>query len=50
MLLKQVDFSVEQVTSKLFHNPGEVNHIELPWQGFSAEAGFAVILAGKTTV
>jgi len=49
MLLKQADFSVEQITSTLFQNPGEVYHIELPRQGFSADAGFTVILAGKTT-
>jgi len=50
VLLKQAGFSVEQVTSTLFQNPGEVNHTELPRQGFSADAGFTVILAGKTTV
>jgi SAM-dependent methyltransferase len=49
MLLKQADFSVEQITSTLFQHPGEVNHIELPRQGFSVDAGFTVILAGKTT-
>jgi len=50
LLLKQTGFSIEKVASTLFQNPGEVNHIELPRQGFSADAGFAVILAGKTTV
>ena len=50
MLLKQTGFSIEKVVSTLFQNPSEVNHIELPRQGFSADAGFAVILAGKTTV
>jgi SAM-dependent methyltransferase len=50
VFLKQAGFFVEHVTSTLFQNPGEVNHIELPRQGFSADAGFAVILAGKTTV
>lgn len=49
MLLKQAGFSVEQVISTLFQNPGEVNYIELPRQGFFADAGFIVILAGKTT-
>jgi SAM-dependent methyltransferase len=48
MLLGQGGFSVEQVVSTLFQNPGEVNHIEPPRQGFSADAGFTVILAGKT--
>jgi ubiquinone/menaquinone biosynthesis C-methylase UbiE len=47
MLLKQAGFSVEQAISTLFQNPGEVNHIELPREGFSADAGFTVILAGK---
>jgi len=47
MLLKQAGFSVEQVISTLFQNPGEVNHIELPREGFSVDAGFTVILAGK---
>ena len=49
VLLKQAGFSVEQIISTLFQSPGEVNHIELPRQGFSADAGFTVILAGKTT-
>ena len=47
MLLKQTGFSVEKVVSTLFQSPGGVNHIELPRQGFSADAGFTVILAGK---
>ena len=50
MLLMQTGFSIEKVASTLFQNPGKVTHIELPRQGFSADAGFAVILAGKTTV
>jgi SAM-dependent methyltransferase len=49
VLLKQTGFSVEQIISTLFQNPGEVNHIELPQQGFFTDAGFTVILAGKTT-
>ena len=49
VLLKQADFSVEQIASTLFQRPGEVNHVELPQQGFSTDAGFTVILAGKTT-
>jgi len=50
MLLMQTGFSIEKVASTLFQNPGKVNHIELPRQGFFADAGFSVILAGKTTV
>ena len=49
MLLMQTGFFIEKVISTLFQNPGEVNHIELPRQGFSVDAGFTVILAGKTT-
>jgi SAM-dependent methyltransferase len=49
MLLMQTGFLIEKVISTLFQNPGEVNHIELPRQGFSVDAGFTVILAGKTT-
>ena len=49
VFLKQTGFSVEKVVSTLFQHPGGVNHIELPRQGFSADAGFTVILAGKTT-
>ncbi len=49
-LLMQTGFYIEKVVSTLFQNPGEVNNIELPRQGFSADAGFTVILAGKTTV
>jgi SAM-dependent methyltransferase len=47
MFLMQTGFSIEKVVSTLFQNPGEVNHIELPRQGFSRDAGFTVILAGK---
>jgi ubiquinone/menaquinone biosynthesis C-methylase UbiE len=47
MLLKQAGFCVEQVISTLFQDPGKVNHIEPPREGFFADAGFTVILAGK---
>jgi SAM-dependent methyltransferase len=47
MLLMQTGFLIEKVISMLFQNPGEVNHIESPRQGFSVDAGFTVILAGK---
>jgi ubiquinone/menaquinone biosynthesis C-methylase UbiE len=47
ILLRQTGFSIEKVISTLFQNPAEVNHIEQPLQGFSAGAGFIVILAGK---
>jgi len=45
--LTQTGFSIEKVVSTLFQHPGEVNYIELPRQGFSGDAGFTVILAGK---
>jgi SAM-dependent methyltransferase len=47
MLLMQTGFLIEKVISTLFQNPGEVNHIESPRQGFSVDAGFTVVLAGK---
>jgi SAM-dependent methyltransferase len=49
MFLRQTGFTIEKVISTLFQSPGGVNHIELPRQGFSADAGFTVILASKTT-
>jgi SAM-dependent methyltransferase len=49
MLLKQAGFCVEKVISTLFQNPGEVNYVELPRQGFSQGTGFTVILAGKSS-
>jgi hypothetical protein len=50
MLLKQTGFSSEKVVSTLFQNPGGVNHIELPQQVFSTDAGFTVSSAGKIVV
>ena len=50
ILLKRTGFTIEKVVSTLFQNPGEVNHIELPQQGLYDDAGFTVILAGKTAV
>ena len=47
MLLNQTGFSIEEVVSTLFQNPGKVNHVELPQQGFSRDAGFIVIIGGK---
>lgn len=49
MLLTQTGFFIEKTISTLFQNPGEVNHIELPRQGFFVDAGFTVILASQTT-
>jgi len=47
MRLIRAGFIVEKVISTLFQGPGGVNHIELPQPGFSADAGFTVILAKK---
>lgn len=46
--LKQAGLSIERVLSTLFQNPGQVDHVEEPQQGFSQQAGFTVILAGKS--
>jgi len=54
-LLEQVGFSVEKVTSTLFQKPGRVNrqepnrveHMESPRSGYSAGAGFTVLVARK---
>jgi ubiquinone/menaquinone biosynthesis C-methylase UbiE len=48
MFLMETGFSIEKVVSTLFQSLGEVDHIELPRHGFSVDAGFTVILAGKT--
>lgn len=48
MFLRQTGFSIEKVISTLFQSPGRVNHIKLPRQSVSADAGFTVILVGKT--
>ena len=50
MFLIQTGFCIEKVVSTLFQPPGKVSNVELPRKGFSADAGFTVILAGKTTV
>ena len=54
-LLEQVGFSVEKVISTLFQKPGTINrrepdrveHMESPRSGYSADAGFTVIVACK---
>jgi SAM-dependent methyltransferase len=47
-LLYQAGFSVERVVSTLFQKPGRVSQIEAPREGYFPEAGFTVIVAGKT--
>ena len=46
-LLGQAGFTVEKVIATLFQEPGKVEHMELPREGFSPEAGFTVIMAGE---
>lgn len=46
-LLGQVGFTVEKVIATLFQEPGKVEHMELPREGFFPDAGFTVIMAGK---
>jgi len=47
VLLKQAGFSVEQIVSTVFQDPGEVYHIESPQQGFFQSAGFTMVLVNK---
>jgi len=46
-LLGQVGFSIEKTISTLFQRPGVIEHMESPREGFSPNAGFTIILAGK---
>jgi len=54
-LLEQAGFSVEKTISTLFQKPDIISHeepdraerMELPQSGYSASAGFTVIVAGK---
>ena len=46
-LLQQVDFSIEKVASTLFQQPGKVEHVEEPKEGYFPDAGFTIIVAGK---
>ena len=45
--LEEAGFSVERVISTLFQKPGKVEHVEPPQEGFSSDAGFTIIVAGK---
>lgn len=49
-LLHQAGFLVEEVVSTLFQKPGNVQHLELPQVGFFHDAGFVIIVAGKSAV
>ncbi len=46
-LIVRAGFFIENIVSTLFQRPGEVNHVEEPREGYSPEAGFTIIVAGK---
>jgi SAM-dependent methyltransferase len=48
-LLVQAGFVTEKVISTLFQKPGKVYHVEKPREGYSPDAGFMIITAGKNT-
>ena len=48
MLLEQAGFKIEKVVSTLFQKPGGVEHMEAPREGFSSDAGFTIILGGRS--
>jgi SAM-dependent methyltransferase len=43
-----IGLTVETVISSLFQKPGEVNRIEDPLEGYSPDAGFTIIIAGRS--
>jgi SAM-dependent methyltransferase len=53
-LLAQTGFAMERVVSTLFEKPESVHHlekhVEKPEEGYSADAGFTVMVAGKKSV
>lgn len=46
--LEQSGFEIKEVVSTLFQVPGEVSQMESPRSGYSPDAGFTVIMAGKS--
>jgi len=46
-LLELVDFSIEKVASTLFQQAGKVEHVEDPREGYSPDAGFTIMVAGR---
>lgn len=46
-LLLDSGFTIEKTISTLFQKPGEVKKMEAPKEGFSVDAGFTIIVAGK---
>jgi SAM-dependent methyltransferase len=49
-LLVQTGFFIEKVVSTLFQKPGEVRRLEEFKEGYSPDAGFTIIVAGKRAV
>ena len=46
-VLEQGGFLIQKVISALFQKPSKVEDAELPREGFSRDAGFVIIVAGK---
>ena len=46
-LLDQTGFEHEMTISTLFQSPDQVERMELPQEGFSPQAGFTIMVAGK---
>jgi len=49
-LLAQTGFVKERVVSTLFEKPDREHHVEKPEEGYSLDAGFTVIVAGKESI
>jgi dienelactone hydrolase len=45
--LEQAGFTINKVISTLFQKPDRVEYMELPRTGYSAGAGFTVVVAGR---
>jgi SAM-dependent methyltransferase len=46
-LIVQAGFVTEKIVSTLFQKPGEVHRTEDPREGYSPDAGFTIMVAGK---
>ena len=47
-ILAASGFAIEREISTLFQGPGEVKDLEIPVEGYLPDAGFTVIVAGKS--
>jgi SAM-dependent methyltransferase len=47
-VLEQAGFAAEKISSTLFQGPLNVRNVEEPLDGYSPDAGFTIIVAGKT--